>query len=1719
MKGIMQAFTLVLVLAILLSCAIPGTGARSPDNSKETRLSPQASPLSNTLTVSPEENKDDPTFAENEMVRVILFLKSAAVADYPEKKGKEAELRYSIEAEHRKVQEAMTAMDIDVEIIHEYSVLTNGFSCDVPYGRIKDIEQIPEVETVEIVPPYEEPTPEKKKETRMVSSNQMTGNALSHSSGFTGKGMVIAVLDTGLNIDHEAFQVYDGMEIEEVLNKDCISKTDGRGAYVNKKVPFVYNYVGHTTAVSESGDHGTMVAGICTGYAEDSTGKVIYCGSAPAAQLVAMKVSVLDSLIAALEDAYSLGVDIINYSSSSISGYTYDMDIRMKDLYQKLHNAGILVCASAGNNFNMGYLSSNSLLGTEHTDYGNIGSPSSIIGNVSVGSANNRSLFTCTMTVAGHEFPILSATENWFSKFAGKSVECVVVKNAEGTDLSFGEIEDYANLDVEGKIAVVSNGGDLPILKKTQYASVEGALGLIVCNQDIIDPTKGGTVSGFSSVILPSSAREIFLNAAEGIYAYTSAEKAYVEDTTGQAITDYSSWGPTPMLTIDPVILSVGHNVMAPSHENNTGYELGGGTSSSSPNMAGTLATILQGLKEQIPNSENLSKKQLSDLSLVLLESTAVLQRNRKGIYASVRQQGSGLANSFLALQAYEKGAYIANPIQELGHDKNKTGIYTLSLILNNEGSGDIVYDKLRSYVLYDTVEKDADGRLINTMESSYLYEGDSGKADITYRINGDEVTEISIKSGESITVEVTISLHKDIKEYFDSHYPNGNFIDGYICFSSTDKEEEELQIHGTFLAYYGDWNQAPALEQLNSFDYLQAAYEVYKGSEDQTLTEEDAEALIWQKLLKKAPLYTNINQAYVRRPDGSRGSYLGENPLDWKNTEFMPEHVAISTEISNGSSHDSIGLELDLFLLRNTRHLVMRVTDKHTGQLYFESDKEHIRKSIPDLTLLTFNRSCTFTWKGTKLSGNSYVPSGTEAVVSISAQLPYGEAGNEWQEKLWAFDVTVDYVAPVIEDIFYDQLTETLTVRAKDEGYLAGISLCNPAYQTVYCYKTFSSTTKGGSFEAVFDVSELPKSPICITAVDYATNETTTTFSFVEEGLPATILCSTPEEETTYAATTGDTFTFPAAPEYEGYVFLGWSEDRFTTQTEEKLPRLCKVGDTEWIGKIEYRFYAVYAKGEEMNSVFIRETPKSPEGTWAFVSFPDGKKSPVAMHHGNGNVLESIPISTIEDNKIYSEYSFSTDDTSILFTFMPYGDSFLLKDAGANRYMAYKNSLNSLNMEPELYGQSIWDIKFEDTLGKLRIKSSYFVNRSLFYNHNSGRFELIKDSTVTPEQLQKEIFELYAFRYYKTKLAAEYYTTDPCFYETDGNHSFVYTVQGDKHSGICCCGYTVTEPHSYVNGSCPCGLTQTDMPKITVNHTLNLQSDISINYVIPIVQLASFDRVYLDCFIPIYTDDECTGKRRVTLEGYDRNKTRYFTLDGITAIQMNDMIEAELHLLKNGEDFVITLKPYSVATYVYSILNNPAAGTTLQKLCVNLLRYGGKAQLFKGYRTDALAHQNLTQEHWDHLVALDTVPFQSVHKIINDCTAPSVSWAGQGLDLQSKVAVRFIADCSQFTGDVNSLYLQVTYVNHAGQTLTARVDNPTLYREDKKYYAFDFHELQAAELRTVLTAVICHEGTQVSHSLCYSADTYGNNKTGDLLTLCSALFAYSDCAKAYFGN
>ena len=127
------------------------------------------------------------------------------------------------------------------------------------------------------------------------------------------------------------------------------------------------------------------------------------------------------------------------------------------------------------------------------------------------------------------------------------------------------------------------------------------------------------------------------------------------------------------------------------------------------------------------------------------------------------------------------------------------------------------------------------------------------------------------------------------------------------------------------------------------------------------------------------------------------------------------------------------------------------------------------------------------------------------------------------------------------------------------------------------------------------------------------------------------------------------------------------------------------------------------------------------------------------------------------------------------------------------------------------------------------------------------------------------------------------------------------------------------------------------------------------------------------------------------------------------------------------------------------------------------------------------------------------------------------ITWAGKSLNLDSKVALKFVFSMGTYTGELSNLTLRVSYKDSTGAEKTLTLTNAALYNPDRGYYAFTLDALLTAELRSVVTVQIFAGETPVSHSLQYSADTYGNNKTGKLLELCKALFAYSNSAKNYF--
>ena len=273
-----------------------------------------------------------------------------------------------------------------------YSFVMSGFSLVLPYKYISALEKLPGVKSVSVAPRYSQPEEEESEQEfdSKFDYNRFTGVSKAHENGFTGKGLVIAVLDTGFECGHEVFSsgVADPTLSKKDINKITTFKVLNTIVprwgvnYYSEKIPYIWDYAEiDKTVANEHSDHGTHVAGIAAGKS------AVMTGVAPDAQLLLMKVfgdgknsvAKAETNLAALDDAVKLGADVVNMSLGSPCGQNYDDPISAL-VYKKLQKSGIAVSCSAGNEASMGEndaVYGNERMNADLFDYGTVGSPAS----------------------------------------------------------------------------------------------------------------------------------------------------------------------------------------------------------------------------------------------------------------------------------------------------------------------------------------------------------------------------------------------------------------------------------------------------------------------------------------------------------------------------------------------------------------------------------------------------------------------------------------------------------------------------------------------------------------------------------------------------------------------------------------------------------------------------------------------------------------------------------------------------------------------------------------------------------------------------------------------------------------------------------------------------------------------------------------------------------------------------------------------------------------------------------------------------------------------------------------------------------------------------------------------------------------------------------------------------------------------------------------------
>lgn len=966
-----------------------------------------------------------------------------------------------------------------LDVSYQYSWLVNGVAATVPYGKLEEIQSVDGVDKVVMQTVYEvceDDTDSDVSYPMTVSDGAMIGRESTWAAGYTGEGMKIAVIDTGLDEDHQNFAALP----EDVLTDTSLTEDDIAGVlpelnatqrsngltaddlYRTTKIAYGYNYVDSDLDITHDndteGDHGTHVAGIAAANKVDGSDVV---GVAPDAQLMIMKVfgkgggAYTEDWLAALEDAMILGADVVNMSLGSNSGFTTDEDF-VNEVFNRVADTGTVLCISAGNAYTMGYNNAWGLNAnlTENPDNAVVGSPGTYANALSVASVENVAYMSPYISVNGdHKIGYTdggSGVNKPFQTLAGNVYEAVAVP---GT----GTADDFAKVNVAGKIAVVERGV-IAFTEKCENAQKAGAVGCLVYNNTTGTITMDMTGS---SVTIPCAS----ITMTDGAYILSALEEnekatfevgkdeALIDSETAYQMSDFSSWGVTPSLTLEPDITAPGGNIY--STLDGGKYGLMSGTSMASPNLAGISALVKQyATSEAGLNGADGAATNSLVRTLLMSTSVPLVYQNQEGLYYSPRKQGSGLANAYGAVttQAYLTVDGCDVPKAELGDDKDKTGAYSYTFNVTNMGDKALYYD-LDTVAQTEDVNADyADQGLLfmsgspkaldaataeNTASMVFKYDvnnssacdshdaywiyraavagqpEDADWADVSFRynVNGGEAVDTSdvqayldalvgLESDADLTAQVmqvaagsteAVSVTVTLADSDRTYFAN-NYPNG--CYVEGYTFLNALNAGGVdlslpYLAFYGDWNSAS----------------IFDGDNENPATE----GFDWND--PNLSYYNQYPSILWTQAQGQTSQWIpGLNP--YINEEFDISHVSLSP---NGDGFCDYIDDLYVSLLRNAGTLTFTYRNAENPQeVYFQSGVEHVSKS----SYSDGNGLClpyVYSWYGkaydlTDASGAA-LPNNTKVELDIAATLDY--PGAEAQHKTVNF--TVDTEGPTM--------------------------------------------------------------------------------------------------------------------------------------------------------------------------------------------------------------------------------------------------------------------------------------------------------------------------------------------------------------------------------------------------------------------------------------------------------------------------------------------------------------------------------------------------------------------------------------------------------------------------------------------------------------------------------------------------------------------------------
>ena len=382
------------------------------------------------------------------------------------------------------------------------------------------------------------------------NSGPHIGTDIPYSYGYDGSGIIISVIDTGVDFNHP----------------------DIFGFGIDGKIIGGYDFVDNDNIPEDTDGHGTQVTGIIA-----ANGSLK--GIAPNSKILVYKVSEdgesvpTSMIIKAIEKSIEDGADIINISLG-----INQTNVKIDQAVTKAIQNNIFVVTAAGN------------FGPE---LNTIGSPAMNPNAITVGATFNdvqNSLVSI--------FEIENKTFNVFPMVGTQSLDEPITSQIVFG--KYGKIQDLSDLDIEGSILLVERGSDVEneivyFSDKEKNASALGAKAIIVYNNEpgiffgeliheYVDESYNPTIPALS------------LSKEDGLIV-KEVLKSNVDGTLDifyhpDFVAHFSSRGPVSHFYMKPDLVAPGAFINTTNI--NKDYSISSGTSFAAPHVAGAAALILQ---------------------------------------------------------------------------------------------------------------------------------------------------------------------------------------------------------------------------------------------------------------------------------------------------------------------------------------------------------------------------------------------------------------------------------------------------------------------------------------------------------------------------------------------------------------------------------------------------------------------------------------------------------------------------------------------------------------------------------------------------------------------------------------------------------------------------------------------------------------------------------------------------------------------------------------------------------------------------------------------------------------------------------------------------------------------------------------------------------------------------------------------------------------------